>query len=130
MDKNPIGDTLNYVGYITNIIALTYGHLVEVKLLRVQWYRPMVKEDVNMGVLNLPHNALRARDESSFQVINMTHLVPLQEELFCMVEHVAQAILCPIDDEPYWYLVIPLESKFSYLANMVDTLAEPGDGDN
>src|SRR5450759_1958823 len=36
-DQNHVGDTLSYVGYITNIISLTYGYRVQVLLLRVQW---------------------------------------------------------------------------------------------
>jgi len=125
-DPNLVGDVLSYVGYITNIISFTYGHLVEFNLLRVQWYRPMVVEDLSRGIRNLPHNAVRSRDESGFAVVSVGVLVSVYEEPFIMVDQVSQAILVPIEGEAPWCLVLLVESKFSYLADLLDTQAELG----
>lgn len=131
-DQNPIGDTLTYVGYITDIISLNYGHQVQIVLLRVQWYRAIVEEDASRNQIAHPHNAVRPRDESGFHTVNTSHLVPIAEEPFTMVDHVTQATLCPIDDDPdndgsNWSLIIPLESKFAYLSTMMDTFEEEND---
>lgn len=126
VDTNPVGDILGYVGYITDIICVTYGHLVEFNMLRVQWYRPVVIEDVSRGIRRTAHNAVREADESGFKVVNTAALVPVHEEPFVMVDQVGQAILVPIEDEDDWCLVLPVESHFSYVADLVDTRAEAG----
>lgn len=126
IDPNPVGDVLSYVGYVTDIITLTYGHLVEFNLLRVQWYRPVVVEDLSRGIRNLPHNAVRSRDESGFNVVNIGALVSVNEEPFIMADQVSQAILVPIEGDAPWCLVLPVESKFLYLADLLDTRAERG----
>ncbi|CAM6086236.1 unnamed protein product [Calypogeia fissa] len=126
VDTNPVGDTLYYVGYITDILSMTYGHQVEFNMLRVQWFKPVVEEDESKGILNLPHNAVRTRDESGFRVVNTDALVRGNEEPFVMVDQVGQAILVPIQGEGEWCLVLLVESKFSYVADLVDTRAEAG----
>jgi hypothetical protein len=125
-DIHPVGDELDYVGYITDIICMTYGHLVEFHILRVQWYRPVVEEDISRGVQNLPFNAVQPRDESGFRVVNKSALLPRYEEPFIMADQVGQAILCPIELSGDWCMVLPIESKFSYVADLVDTRAEAG----
>ncbi len=108
------------------MISMTYGHIVEFNLLRVQWYCLVVEEDLSRGIWNLPHNVVRSRDEFGINVVNIGALVPGHEEPFIMVDQVGQAILVPIQDDKGWCLVLPVESKFSYVADLVDTLAERG----
>jgi hypothetical protein len=48
MDLNPVNDELCYVGYITNITSARYGHLVDINMCRVQWYRPVVEKNIAM----------------------------------------------------------------------------------
>jgi len=122
-DANPVGSELNYVGYITDILSMTYGHLLEFNLLCVQWYRLVVEEDLSRGTRSLPHNAVRRRDESGFKVINPSALVSANEEPFVFVDQVRQAVLSPLEVDGVWSLVLPVDSKFSYVADLLDTRA-------
>jgi hypothetical protein len=70
MDPNPVGDELCYVGYIIDIISARYGHLVDINMCRVQWYRPVVEKNIAMGIRSTQHNAIWPRDEFGFKVVN------------------------------------------------------------
>jgi hypothetical protein len=59
-------------------------------------------------------------------VVNKSALLPRYEEPFIMADQVGQAILCPIELSGDWCMVLPIESKFSYVADLVDTRAEAG----
>jgi hypothetical protein len=126
MDPNPVGDELCYVGYITDIISARYEHLVDINMCRVQWYRPVVEENIVMGIKSTQHNAIRPRDESGFKVVNTGALMPTYEEPFIMVDQVAQAIIVPIEGDRDWCLVLPVESKLSYVVDLVNTQAKKG----
>jgi hypothetical protein len=89
MDPNPVDDELCYVGYITDIISARYEHLVDINMFRIQWYRPVVEENIAMGIKSTQHNAIQPRDESSFKVVNTEALVPMYEEPFIMADQVA-----------------------------------------
>jgi hypothetical protein len=58
VDPNPVDDELSYVGYITDIISIRYGHLVDINMCRVQWFRPVVEENLALGIWSTQHNAV------------------------------------------------------------------------
>jgi hypothetical protein len=117
VDVNPIEEELTFVGEITDIISVTYGHMVEVVLLRVQWYKPIVEEDVSRGLISTPRNAIRKRDETGFQLVNQNNLASTWDEPFVLVENVSKAFLAPSnhEEEPGLSIVVPVQSDFSYV---------------
>jgi hypothetical protein len=65
-------------------------------------------------------------NEFGFKVVNTGAIMPTYEELFIMANQVAQAIVVQIEEERDWCLVFPVKSKFSYVADLVDTWAKRG----